>query len=199
MCPSCLIVITPNSFYSTQLNSTNAVDNYNYQPVYNHQQGPSTRRITCSSQELKALNNMNQSGTPAGGDKPKPRPIPYKAIATIRKLQINQKPIRSRHDRLQRYKQKGINRNNLQNIFISEDIVSKPNTQCKIGTISVQSIRNKDTFLTQEISTNSIDVTLSTETWLNGSPQDTAWQHQSDLIQSGYAISIHNGLRRKVE
>ena len=87
---------------------------------------------------------------------------------------------------------KGINRNNLQNIFISEDMVSKPNTQCKIGTINVQLIRNKDTFLTQEISTNSIDITLITETWLNDTPQDTAWLHQSDLIQSGYAISTHN-------
>ena len=30
------------------------------------------------------------------------------------------------------------------------------------------------------------------ETWLNDTPQDTAWLHQSDLIQSGYAISTHN-------
>ena len=34
------------------------------------------------------------------------------------------------------------------------------------------------------------------ETWLNDIPQDTAWLHQSDLIQSGCAISKDNRLRR---
>ena len=110
----------------------------------------------------------------------------------IRKVRINQKPIRSRHNRLQWLRQKGINRNNLQNIFISEDTVPKPNTQCKIGIINVQSVRNKDTFLTQEIITHNIDVTLITETWLNNTPCDIAWLHQSNLLQSGYAISTHN-------
>ena len=175
MCSSCLVVITP-----TPLNSTGT--------VHNHQQDPQIRRMTYSSQELKSLNNTNQSG----GEKYKPRLIPYKAITMIRKLRINWKPMRSRHDRFQRLRQKGINRNNLQNIFISEDIVPKPNTQCKIGMINVQSIRNKDTFLTQEISTHSIGVTLITETWLNSTLQDTTWLHQSDLLQSGYAISTHN-------
>ena len=72
----------------------------------------------------------------------------------------------------------------------------KPNTQCKIGTINAHSIKNKDTFLAQEISTNNIDLTLITETWLNDTPQDTAWLYQSDLIQLVYAISIHNRLSR---
>ena len=118
--------------------------------------------------------------------------IPYNAIATIRKLRFNRKPIRSRHDRSKWHKQKGINRHNLQDIFISEDIIMKPSTQCKIGTINAHSIKNKDTFLAQEISTNNLDLTLLTETWLNGIPQDTAWLYHSDLIQSGYAISMLN-------
>ena len=91
------------------------------------------------------------------------------------------------------HKQKGINRYNLQDIFISEDIFIKPRTQCKIGTINAWSIiKNKETFLAQEIKTNNLDLTLITETWLNDTPQDTAWLHQSDLIQSGYTISMHN-------
>ena len=175
MCSSCLIEINP-----IPLNSTGA--------VYNHQQDPQIRRMTYSSQELKSLDNTNQ----LGGKNPKPRLVPYKAIAMIRKLRINQKPIKSRHNRFQRLRQKGINRSSLQNIFISEDIVPKPNTQCKIGTINAQSIRNKDTFLIQEIITHSIDVILITETWLSHTPQDTTWLHQSDLLQSGYAISTHN-------
>ena len=175
MCSSCLIEINPNPLYSTGA-------------VYNYQQDPQIRRMTYSSQELKSFDNTNQSG----GENPKPRLVPYKAIAMIRKLRINRKPIRSSHNRFQRLRQKGINRNNLQYIFISEDIVPKPNTQCKIGTINAQSIRNKDTFLTQEIITHSIDVTLITETWLNDTPHDTAWLHQSNLLQSGYAISTHN-------
>ena len=72
----------------------------------------------------------------------------------------------------------------------------KPNTQCKIGSINVHSIKNKDTFLAQEISTNNIDLTLLMEMRLNDTPQDTAWLHQSDLIQSGYAISTNNRLSR---
>ena len=58
----------------------------------------------------------------------------------------------------------------------------KPSTQGKIGMINVHSIKNKDTFLAQEISTNKHDLTLLTETWLNDTPQDTAWLHQSDLF-----------------
>ena len=51
------------------------------------------------------------------------------------------------------HKQKGINRYNLQNNFISEDIFVKPSTQCKIGTINAWSIENKDIFLAHEIKT----------------------------------------------
>ena len=58
--------------------------------------------------------------------------------------------------------------------------------------INAQSVGNKDTHLTQEIITHNIDVTLITETWLNDTPHDIAWLHQSDLLQSGYAISTHN-------
>ena len=58
--------------------------------------------------------------------------------------------------------------------------------------INAQSVRNKDTLLTQEIITHNIDVTLITETWLNDTPQDIAWLHQSNLLQAGYAISTHN-------
>ena len=176
MCSPSLIVITPNSLNPP--NSTSA--------VYNHQQDPQIRR-TYSSQELKSLNNTKHST----GKNPKPRFIPYKAIAMIRMLRINQRPIRSRHNRLQWLRQKGINRTNLQNIFISEDSVPKPNTQCKIATINAQSVRNKDTLLTQEIMDNNIDVTLITATWLNDTPQDIAWLHQSSLLQAGYAISTH--------
>ena len=178
MCLPSIKIITPNSL--NPLNSTSA--------VYNHQQDPQIRRRTYSSQELKSLNNTKQST----GENPKPRLIPYKEIAMVRKLRINQKPIRSRHNRLQWLRQKGINRTNLQNILISDDTVPKPNTQCKIATINAQSVRNKDTLLTQEIITNNIDVTLITETWLNDTPQDIAWLHQSDLLQAGYAISTHN-------
>ena len=55
------------------------------------------------------------------------------------------------------HKQKGINRYNLQGIFMSEEIFIKPSTQCKIGTINAWSIKNKDTFLAQEIKTNNLD------------------------------------------
>ena len=39
-----------------------------------------------------------------------------------------------------------------------------------------------DTFFAQEIKTNNLDLTLFMETWLNDTPEDTAWLHQSDLI-----------------
>ena len=147
-----------------------------------------------SSKELKALDNTKQSIE----DKPKPRLVPYKAIATIRMLRINRRPIRTRHNRLQQLRQKGINRSNLQNIQISEVTIPKPNMQCRIAMVNVQPIRNKDNLLTQEIATNNINITLITETWLNDTPQDTAWLHQSDLLQAGHAISTHNRPTRGV-
>ena len=85
----------------------------------------------------------------------------------------------------------------MQDFFISEDIIIKPSTKCKIGTINACSIKNKDTLLAQEIRTNNIDLTLFTETWLNDTPEDSAWLHQSNLIQSGYAISTYNGPSRR--
>ena len=112
-------------------------------------------RWAYSSQELKSLDNTKQST----GKNPKPRLVPYKAIAMIRMLRINRKPIKTRHNRLQQLRQKGINRTNVQNIHISEDTVPKPNMQCKIAMINAQSVRNKDTLLTQEIVTNNIDDT----------------------------------------
>ena len=148
---------------------------------------------TYSSHKLKALDNTKQST----GDKSKPRLVLYKAIATIRMLRINQKPIRRRHNRLQQLRQKGINRGNLLKIQISKVTIPKPNMQCKIATVNAQSIRNKDILLTQEFATNNIDITLITETWLKDTPQDTAWLHQSDLPQAGYAISTHNRSTRE--
>ena len=176
-----LIVINPNP---NPPDSTSA--------VYSNHQDPQMGKWAYLSQELKALDNTKQSI----GDKPKPRLVPYKAIATIRMLRINRKTIRTRHNRLQQLRQKGINRSNLQNIQISEVTIPKPNMQCKIAMVNAQSIRNKDVLLTQEIATNNIDITLITETWLNDTPQDTAWLHQSDLLQAGYAISTHNSPTR---
>ena len=51
---------------------------------------------------------------------------------------------------------------------------------------------NKDSFLAQEIKTNNLNLTLIMETWLNDTPEDTSWLHQSNLIQLGHAISMHN-------
>ena len=154
------------------------------------QHHPSARRITYSSHQLRALNHANQVRKQTAEKTSKI--IPYNVIATLRKLRINKKPIRWRLHRSTSHKQNGINRHNLQDTFISEDIIIKPSTQCKVGTINAQSIKNKDTFLAQEIKTNNLDLTLITETWLNDTPEDTAWSHQSDLIQLGYAISRHN-------
>ena len=179
MCLPSLIVINPNPDPNPP-SSTRA--------VYNNHQDLQTGRWAYSSQELKCLDNTKQST----GDNPKPRRVPYKANATIRMLRINQKPIRTRHNILQQLRQKGINRTNLQNIHISEVTIPKPNMQCKIATVNAQSIRKKDILPTQEIATNNIDITLITETWLNDIPQDTAWLHQFDLFQVGYAISTHN-------
>ena len=149
MCLPSLIVINPNP---NPPNSTSA--------LYNSHQEPHMGKWTYSSHELKALDNTKQST----GDKPRPRLVPYKAIATIRMLRINQKPIRTRHNRLHQLRQKDTNRGNLLNIQISEVTIPKTNMQCKIAMVNAQSIRNKDILLTQEIAANNIDITLITET-----------------------------------
>ena len=106
-----LIVINPD------LNPPNSTS-----VAYNNHQDSRMGKWAYSSQELKALDNTKQSM----GDKPKPRLVPYKAIATIRMLRINWKPIRTRHKRLQQRRQKGINRGNLLDIQISEVTIPKP-------------------------------------------------------------------------
>ena len=90
------------------------------------------------------------------------------------------------------HKQKEINRHNLQDIFISEDIIIKSSNQCEIGTINAQSIQNKDTFLAQEIKTNNLKPNTHHRNMVKDTPEDTAWLNQSNLIQLGYAISTHN-------
>ena len=74
MCLPSLIVINPNP---NQPNSTSA--------LYSNHQEPQKGKWTYSSHKLKALDNTKQST----GDKPKPRLVPYKAIAMIRMLRIN--------------------------------------------------------------------------------------------------------------
>ena len=81
------------------------------------QHHPQARRIMYSSQQLRALYHVNQVGRQMAEGKPKI--IPYNVIATIRKLRINRKPIRSKHNRYKLHKQKGINRHTMHNIFIS--------------------------------------------------------------------------------
>ena len=70
MCLSHLIEIVP-TFHSTGT-------------VPQHH--PSARRITYSSQKLRALNHVNQVGKQIAGRNPKSHPS--NAIATIRKLRI---------------------------------------------------------------------------------------------------------------
>ena len=60
------------------------------------------RRINNSSQQLGALNHVNPVGKQTAENKPKI--IPYNAIATLRKLRINRKPIRPRQDRSKSHK-----------------------------------------------------------------------------------------------
>ena len=74
MCLPSLIVINPNP---NPPNSTSA--------VYSNHQEPQMGKWAYTSHELKALDNTKQST----GDKPKPRLVPYKTIATIRMLRIN--------------------------------------------------------------------------------------------------------------
>ena len=92
MCLPTLIVINYNP---DPPNSTSA--------VYSNHQDPQMVKWAYSSQELKALDNTNQSV----GDKPKPRLVPYKAIATIGMLRINRKPIRTRHNKTPTAKTEG--------------------------------------------------------------------------------------------
>ena len=96
------------------------------------------------------------------------------------------------------HKQKGINRYNLQAIFISVDIFVKPSTQCKIGTIMHGLLKIKTPSLLKKLKTNNLDLTCITETWINDTQEDIPWLHQSDIIQSGYAISKHSRPSRGV-
>ena len=139
---------------------------------------PAGKIIAYSSHQLRAFNHVNQVGKQTGKNAKISKIIPYDAIATMRNLKINKK------------KQSG---QDITDPKCTNNIFVKPSTQCKIGTINAWSIiKNKETFLAQEIKTNNLDLRLIMETWKNDTEEDRAWLHQSDLTQSEYTISTHN-------
>ena len=72
--------------------------------------------------------------------------------------------------------------------ILSEDHVN-------LCTVNIQSIRSKDTLLTEYLINNKIDLALVTETWLNDSDSD--WLLCNELTQSGFTLNVVNREKRR--
>ena len=61
-----------------------------------------------------------------------------------------------------------------------------------IATINMNSIKNKELLLIEQLNNLNIDLVVLTETWLEDTPEDKAWLEQSKLMQNNFTVRTHN-------
>ena len=107
----------------------------------------------------------------------------------VRKCRINKQKLATstKHG----YRPRKINIHNLITIR-TIDFGGTVTTYLTIATLNARSVKNKDQLLFQELSNNSIDIGLITETWLKDTQEDEAWVIQSALQQNSYKTLLHN-------
>ena len=104
---------------------------------------------------------------------------------SIRSLRINKKRKRGSKCGLKTKNIELFRSVNLSNL-IKIDINNLPHNQAdqktiKLSTINVQSVKNKDLILHQDICENKTDLCILTETWLTDSDTDKVWTSYTSL------------------
>ena len=97
--------------------------------------------------------------------------LPFGAITRIRELEINN---RLSHKKVQpriRHTPAGINYKNLIQVEVTKDNGIIHDTQLRIGTINIRSIKRNDQVLLREINSN-LDIIIATESWLKDTEAD---------------------------
>ena len=124
--------------------------------------------------------------------------LPIDAIKTIRSLRLNRRRRRHKYTCQKRkaqheHEQKhGSHPDNLTKVKIENQ---REHTNIIIGTINIQSIKNKELQTIDLLDDYSLDALIITETWLTSSETDQQWLQTTQLNQSPY--TLHNKNRPK--
>ena len=112
--------------------------------------------------------------------------LSFGAIARIRELKINNRLSRKKALPRIRHTPTGINHNNLIPVVVTKDSGTIHDTQLRIGTINIRSIKRNDQLLLREIIYSDLDIIIATESWLKDTEADQIWVQGCDFNRSPF-------------
>ena len=112
--------------------------------------------------------------------------LPFGAIARIRELKISNRLSRKKAQPRIRHTPAGINYKNLTQVEVTKDNGIIHNTQLRIGTINIRSIKRNDQLLPREIIHSDLDIIIATESWLKDTEADQIWVQGCDFNRSPF-------------
>ena len=86
----------------------------------------------------------------------------------------------------------GVVKKNLRTVPYASNKTTRHNSKLRLLLMNTQSIRNKDTILSEYMGSEAIDIAIATETWLTSSVRDVVWLESNNLVKDGYQISVRN-------
>ena len=112
--------------------------------------------------------------------------LPFGAITRIRDLKINKRLSHKKTQPRIRHTQTGINYSNLIQVELNKDNGIINDTQQRIGTINIRSIKKNDQILLREIIHSNLDIIIVTETWLKDTDADQNWVQGCNFNKSPF-------------
>ena len=107
--------------------------------------------------------------------------LPFGAITRIRELKINNRLSHKKAQPRIRHTPAGINYKNLIQVEVTKDNGTIHDTQLRIGTINIRSIKRNDQVLLREIIHSNLDIIIATESWLKDTEADLNWVQGCDF------------------
>ena len=126
-------------------------------------------RIHYTQDELHALRELSHDH----GRGNTSRKLTSDTIKTIKQLGINRKRVRIQD--MSKAPPRGVNYNNLIVIKTVDDKGTFIDSNIKLSTLNVRSLKNKSAIVYQELMDNNIDLAVITETWLKDTDSDIDW------------------------
>ena len=120
--------------------------------------------------------------------------LPFGAITRIRDLKINNRLSRKNAQPRIRHTPAGINYRNLIQVELNKNNGIIHDTQLRIGTINIRSIKKNDQVLLREIIHSNLDIIIVTESWLKDTEVDQNWVQGCDFNRSPF--QCHHADRR---
>ena len=92
-----------------------------------------------------------------------------------------------------RYRQNGVNKNNLVNVEITKNRPKVFKTRnSRLALVNARSIKNKDPMLHQHLIEKGIDICIMTETWLGQTDIDKLWYESAVLNRNQFQLFPSN-------